>query len=86
VGFLLWLLMGFIVGSLAGFLMKSSYPWYVDVLLGIVGSFVGGWLTSIFLGVDMTGGFNLTTLLVSLLGAIVVIAITRLVTGRRSAV
>ncbi|NJM08571.1 GlsB/YeaQ/YmgE family stress response membrane protein [Candidatus Gracilibacteria bacterium] len=85
-GFLLWLLMGLIVGSLAGFLMKSSYPWYVDILLGIVGSAVGGWLTSIFLGVDLTTGFNLTTLIVSLLGAVLVIGIARMFTGRRSPV
>lgn len=84
-GFLLWILMGLIVGTVAGFVMKSSYPWYIDILLGIVGSAVGGWLTSIFLGVDLTGGFNLTTFVVALIGAIIVIGIVRLFTGRRTA-
>jgi uncharacterized membrane protein YeaQ/YmgE (transglycosylase-associated protein family) len=82
IGFLLWLLMGLIVGTVAGFLMKSSYPWYVDILLGIIGSAVGGWLTSLILGVDLTGGFNLTTFIVSVIGAVIVIAIYRLITRR----
>lgn len=78
-GILLWLLMGFIVGSIAGFLMKSSYPWYVDTLLGIVGAAVGGWLSSLFLGVDLTTGFNLTSMLTALVGAVIVVAIVRLI-------
>lgn len=85
-GFLLYLLMGLIVGAITGFLMKSNYPWYIDILLGIVGAAVGGWLSSIFFGVDMTGGFNLTTLIVSVIGAVIVVAITRLIMGRRRAV
>jgi uncharacterized membrane protein YeaQ/YmgE (transglycosylase-associated protein family) len=82
-GFILWLLMGLIVGGVAGFVMKSSYPWYIDLLLGVVGSAVGGWLSGLFLGVDLTTGFNLTTLVVSVLGAILVIWVVRLISGRR---
>ena len=76
--------MGLIVGAIAAFVMRTGYPWYIDILLGIVGSAVGGWLSSIFLGADLTTGFNLTTLIVSVLGAIVVIAIVRLVTRGRA--
>lgn len=81
-GLIASLIMGLIVGIAAGFLLKSNYPWYIDVLLGIVGSLVGGWLTSLFLGVDLTSGFNLTTFIVSLLGALVVVGIYRAVAGR----
>jgi uncharacterized membrane protein YeaQ/YmgE (transglycosylase-associated protein family) len=84
VGILLWLLMGFIVGAVTGFLMKSSYPWYVDILLGIIGAAVGGWLSSMFLGVDLTGGFNLTSMVTSIIGAVIVVAVVRAVLGRRS--
>jgi uncharacterized membrane protein YeaQ/YmgE (transglycosylase-associated protein family) len=76
--------MGLLVGVAAGFLMKTNYPWYIDILLGIVGSIIGGWITSLLIGADLTGGFNLTTFIVSLLGAVVVIAISRMVTGRRA--
>lgn len=85
-GLIITLLMGFIVGAITGFLMKSNYPWYIDIILGIVGSMVGGWLTSLFLGVDLTTGFNLTTLIVSVLGAVLVVAIYRMIAGRRRAV
>jgi len=43
-------------------------------------------LISIFLGVDMTGGFNLTSLIAAVIGAVIVVAITRLIMGRRRAV
>lgn len=81
-GFILTLLMGLIVGAITGFIMKSSYPWYIDVLLGLVGAAVGGWLSSILLGVDLTSGFNLTSLVVAVIGAVIVITIVRLVTRR----
>ncbi len=84
-GFILWIVMGLIVGGVAGFVMRSSYPWYVDLLLGVVGSWLGGWLTSIFLGVDLTTGFNLTTFVTALIGAVILIALSRLVFRGRSA-
>ncbi len=83
-GLILTLLMGFIVGAITGFLMKSNYPWYIDIVLGIIGSIVGGWLSSLLLGVDLTTGFNLTTLIVSVIGAVIVVAIYRMITGRRA--
>ena len=85
-GLILTLLMGLIVGAITGFVMKSNYPWYIDIILGIVGAMVGGWITSIFLGADLTTGFNLTTLIVSVLGAVLVVAIYRMIAGRRRAV
>jgi len=84
-GFILWIVMGLIVGGVAGWVMRSSYPWYIDLLLGVVGAWLGGWLTSIFLGVDLTGGFNLTTFVVALVGAIILIFLSRLVFRGRSA-
>ncbi len=84
-GFILWIVMGLIVGGVAGFLMRSNYPWYIDLLLGVVGSWLGGWLTSIFLGVDLTTGFNLTTFVTALIGAVILIALSRLVFRGRSA-
>ena len=81
-GILLWLVMGLIVGSVTGFLMKSSYPWYVDILLGIVGSAVGGWLSTVLLGVDLTSGFNLTSIVTAIIGAVIVVAAVRAVMRR----
>jgi uncharacterized membrane protein YeaQ/YmgE (transglycosylase-associated protein family) len=81
-GLILSIIMGLLVGAITGFIMKSNYPWYVDLLLGIVGAAVGGWLSSILFGVDLTTGFNLTTLIVSVIGAVIVVALYRLITRR----
>jgi uncharacterized membrane protein YeaQ/YmgE (transglycosylase-associated protein family) len=78
--------MGLIVGGVTGFIMKSSYPWYIDLLLGIIGSSVGGWLSSVFLGVNLSGGFNLTSLITAIIGAVVVVAVVRLIFRGRSAI
>lgn len=81
-GLILSLVMGLIVGAITGFIMKSNYPWYIDIILGIIGSVVGGWLSSLLLGADLTTGFNLTTLVVSVIGAVIVVALYRLITRR----
>jgi uncharacterized membrane protein YeaQ/YmgE (transglycosylase-associated protein family) len=83
---LAWIVLGLIAGWLAGVLVKGSgYGVVGDIVLGILGALVGGWIASSLLGVGISG-FNLESLLVAVLGAIVVIFIARLVTGRRAAV
>ena len=82
-GFFASIVIGVIAGWLTGKLMKGGgYGFWGDLGLGLVGSLVGGWLSSVLLGVDLTSGFNLTTLVVSVIGAIVVVLIFRLVTRR----
>jgi uncharacterized membrane protein YeaQ/YmgE (transglycosylase-associated protein family) len=81
-----WIILGLIAGWLAGVLVKGSgYGVIGDIVLGIIGAVVGGWITSTLLGVDVTG-FNVESLLVAVLGAVVVIFIARLVSGRRAVV
>ncbi len=82
-GFFASIVIGVIAGWLTGKLMKGGgYGLWGDLGLGLVGALVGGWLSSILLGVDLTSGFNLTTLVVSVIGAVVVVLIFRLVTRR----
>jgi uncharacterized membrane protein YeaQ/YmgE (transglycosylase-associated protein family) len=82
-GFFASIVIGVIAGWLTGKLMKGGgYGLVGDLLLGLAGAVVGGWLSSILLGVDLTSGFNLTTLVVSVIGAVVVVAVYRLVTRR----
>jgi len=82
-GLIATIVMGILAGWITGLLMRGSgYGVIWDLILGVVGAIVGGWLTSIFLGIDLTGGFNLTTLIVSIIGAVVVTLIFRLVTRR----
>jgi len=53
-----------------------------NIIAGIVGAVVGGWVFSLFGGAGVTG-FNLPSLVVAFVGAVIVLAIVNLVTGRR---
>jgi uncharacterized membrane protein YeaQ/YmgE (transglycosylase-associated protein family) len=75
-----WLVVGFLAGWIANMIMSSGRGGFLaDLLLGIVGAFVGGFLGSLLFGMDVTG-FNIPSILLSILGAIVVVAIYRAVT------
>ena len=64
-------------------LMKTNNKWYIDILLGIAGSIVAGWITSLLLGVNLVSGFNLPTLLVSTGGAVLVLIVYRWFKNRK---
>jgi uncharacterized membrane protein YeaQ/YmgE (transglycosylase-associated protein family) len=79
-----WIVLGLIAGWLAGqFMRGGGYGIVGDIVLGVLGAIVGGWLTGLILGRDMMTGFNIESLIVAVIGAIVLIAISRLFTGRR---
>lgn len=83
-GIIATIVVGLIAGWLASLIMKSRTSLWIDMLMGVIGGFVGGWLTGLILGVNLMSGINLTSILVALVGAIIVIAIYRLIARRRS--
>ena len=81
-----WIILGIVAGWLAGLIMRGGgYGVIGDLVLGVVGAFVGGFLWGLITHQDVIVGFNLPSLLIAVIGAIVVIAISRLFTGRRAA-
>lgn len=76
------IVVGLIAGLLASWIMKVKTGVFVDLILGVVGSVVGGWISSLITGENMITGFNLTSILIALLGSIVVLAIYRLFTKK----
>ena len=79
-----WLLFGLVIGAIAKFLMPGKDPggWIVTILLGIAGSFVGGFLASTLLGrQEQTAGW-----IGSIVGALVLLFVYRLIVGRRTVV
>jgi uncharacterized membrane protein YeaQ/YmgE (transglycosylase-associated protein family) len=83
-GILSWIIVGLIAGWLAGVVMKGGgYGLVGDLVLGIVGAIVGGWLGSTFLGLGVSG-VNIESILVAAVGAIIVVYASRLVRGRRA--
>jgi uncharacterized membrane protein YeaQ/YmgE (transglycosylase-associated protein family) len=79
-GIIAWLVLGLLAGWIANMLMSSGRGGLVaDLLLGIVGAFVGGFIGSALFGADVTG-LNFTSIVLAVLGAVVVVGIYRAVT------
>lgn len=86
--FLLWIIIGGIIGWLASIVMKTNAQQgiFLNIIVGIVGAFLGGFLLSPLLGAGTINGndFSVAGLLVSFLGAVILLAIINLF-RRRSA-
>lgn len=75
---LLWIILGAIAGWIADMIMKSDHGVIEDIILGVVGAFVGGFILS-FLGQSGVTGFNIYSLIVAVIGAVVLIFLGRLI-------
>ncbi|MEX2535355.1 MAG: GlsB/YeaQ/YmgE family stress response membrane protein [Trueperaceae bacterium] len=83
-GFLIWIILGALAGWIASLIMGTNREQgcLMDIVVGIVGAFLGGWIFSLFGGQGVTG-FNIYSMLVAVLGAVVLLAIVGLIRGRR---
>ncbi len=83
-GILSWIILGAIAGWLASmFVNRTGEGLFRDIILGIVGGVVGGW---IFAAMGSTGvtGFNLWSLFVAVIGAVVLLTIYHALVRRRN--
>jgi uncharacterized membrane protein YeaQ/YmgE (transglycosylase-associated protein family) len=81
-----WLVLGLIAGFIASKIVnKTGEGVVLDIILGIVGAVVGGFLFTT-IGAAPVTGFNIYSLIVSVVGAIVVLAIYHAIAGRRSTI
>ena len=82
-----WIIVGLIAGWLAGLVMRGGgYGVIGDIIVGIVGALIGGFLAGVLLGGNYVTGLNLTTIVVSFIGAVILVAILRAVTPGRTRV
>jgi uncharacterized membrane protein YeaQ/YmgE (transglycosylase-associated protein family) len=78
-GLIAWLIFGAIVGWLASIIMQQPEGLLMDIIIGIVGAFIGGWLSGVLgIGHGITSFYDLGSWLVALLGAIVLLAVVNL--------
>jgi len=84
-GILSWLVVGLIAGFLASRVMRGGGSGLIgDIIVGIVGALIGGFLAATLLNVpDAVNGINLTSIIVAFLGAVILLWLLRLVSGRR---
>jgi uncharacterized membrane protein YeaQ/YmgE (transglycosylase-associated protein family) len=83
--FLAWIVLGLLAGFIGSKIVnKTGEGVFLDIILGIVGAVVGGWLFNTF-GAAGVSGLNLYSLLVAVVGAVVILFVYHAFTGRRTA-
>ena len=80
IGLLTWLVIGAIVGWLAGIAIKGKGSGLIrNVVIGAIGALLGGWVAGFVFNIrDPISGFNLTTFVVAFLGAVVVLYVSKM--------
>jgi uncharacterized membrane protein YeaQ/YmgE (transglycosylase-associated protein family) len=83
-GILAWLVLGLIAGFIASKIVNHSGSGVLmDIVLGIVGAIVGGWLFDTLGGMPITG-FNIYSIFVAVVGAVLVLVVYHALVGRRA--
>ena len=78
-----WIVLGLLAGWIASMIMGGGgYGVIGDIVVGIIVALIGGFITGPLFGIDVTG-FNVTSLIVAVVGAIILIAIYRAVASPR---
>ncbi len=81
IGLLVWIIIGALAGWLAGIVMRSGGGALINIVVGIVGAFIGGIVFNAF-GLSGATGFNLWSIFVAFIGAVVLLTVIHLFNGR----
>jgi uncharacterized membrane protein YeaQ/YmgE (transglycosylase-associated protein family) len=86
-GILAWIILGLIAGAIAKAIMPGRDPggFIVTALIGIVGAVIGGFLGNLLFGISGVSGVDIRSILIAVVGALVLLWIYRMATGRRAA-
>lgn len=87
-GIIAWIILGLVAGAIAKAILPGTQGggWVITLILGVVGALLGGYLGSVLFNVGLQGFFDITTWLLAIGGAIIVLLIYGLVTrGTRRA-
>ena len=85
-GIIAWIVLGAIAGWLTNMIMGGKEGVLATIILGIVGAVVGGYVAGSVFGVADVTGVNVESIVVAVIGGIIVVAVYRMVIGRRSPV
>lgn len=85
-GILTWIILGALAGWIASIILKTNDQQGAlgNIIAGILGAIVGGWLASAIFGLDGVSGFNLQSIIIAVVGAIIVLMIKGAVTGKKA--
>jgi uncharacterized membrane protein YeaQ/YmgE (transglycosylase-associated protein family) len=83
-GIIAWLVLGLIAGFIASKIVNHTGSGVImDIVLGVIGAFAGGFLFSVFGATGVTG-FNIYSMIVAVVGAVVVLWVYHAFVGRRA--
>ncbi|MGH3654978.1 GlsB/YeaQ/YmgE family stress response membrane protein [Glutamicibacter sp.] len=84
-GFIGWIVLGLIAGAIAKAIMpgKQGGGWIATLVLGVVGAILGGWLGSLIFDVKLDEFWSISTWLLAIGGALVVLVIWGFITKKR---
>ena len=86
--FIIWIVVGGLIGWIASIIMKTDgqQGLFLNVVVGLIGALLGGWLISPLVGAGTIndGAFNFGSLLVSLVGAVLLLAVVNLLRRGRA--
>jgi len=83
-GILVWIVLGAIAGFITNLIMGGGEGVIATIILGIVGAVVGGYLAGTVLKVADVTGINIESIVVAVIGGVIVVAVYRLLMGRRT--
>lgn len=84
---LVWAIVGLIAGWLAGeFTKGSGFGLVGNIVVGLIGALLGGFLAQMIFGVDPIDGLDISTIVTSFVGAVLFLAVLNAVSGRRGRV
>lgn len=85
-GIIAWIILGAIAGWLTNMIMGGKEGVLATIILGIIGAVVGGYVAgTVFKVADVTG-INVESIVVAVIGGVIVVAVYRMLIGRRSPV
>ena len=80
-GFIAWIIIGIVAGWLAEKIMKRSHGLLTNLIVGVIGALVGGFLANNLLGIDASGNW-IVGIIVATVGAVVLLFLLGLVKKR----
>ena len=83
-GIIAWIVLGAIAGFITNLIMGGREGVIATVVLGIIGALVGGYLAGTVLKVADVTGVNVESIVVAVIGAVIVVAVYRMLAGRRA--
>jgi uncharacterized membrane protein YeaQ/YmgE (transglycosylase-associated protein family) len=85
-GWFSFLILGIIAAVIAKLILRQKVGWFLTIILGVIGALLGGWLSSLVFGtnlLDANGFWAWQSWLTAIAGAVIVLFVFGLITGRR---